>query len=340
MPKNISVLTRTTTVPDDASKMSEAQLLSTLKWCGIGVTRKKLERIFDRTLSINQLVEFLIRRYGESGQGYVDLNFVTEALFELSHRWFSAKVSFDRLHDKMDDSYDGDIGSKRGLDSWLAVWKEALQLQEVTSIRTVREFDNNFPGIYSLQKWFDIFDKNLGNAGISDPQYYRLRISVSEEAIKRFGVGGAQELDRFTDRRRTGIAASYFNLGERDKTDELYRKWLKTNPRWGTGWCGWAQNYSLAEPPIFDKAEQILKEGLAVDGVTQKNVLIEGLIQVYEKQERHQEADLLLDQYDFNDDTDYDCEDLDDFADDRALLEFWDDETLLNAMSELILTPK
>jgi tetratricopeptide (TPR) repeat protein len=239
----------------------------------------------------------------------------------------------------MDESYDVDIESKKGLNSWLAVWKEVLQLQNVTDIRTAREFDDHYPGMYSLQNWFDCFDNKLRHAGISDPQFYRVRISVSEEAIKRLGLRSASELDRWTERRRISMAASYFKLGETEKTDELYKKWLSANPTWGKGWGAWALNYSTDKPEQFDKAEQILKEGLAVKAVKGRNDLIDGLAGLYIKQDRLQDVSCMYEQLAYDDsDPDFEDEEYDD--DDRALKEFWSDEALLSAMSELILTPK
>ena len=77
-----------------------------------------------------------------------------------------------------------------------------------------------------------------------------------------------------------------------DPAGRSFRTWLQENPAWGWGWIGWADNYLFAPPTQrnLTRAEQILQEGLAVDGIEERNVFYERLEHLYEEQGRKQEA--------------------------------------------------
>ncbi len=83
---------------------------------------------------------------------------------------------------------------------------------------------------------------------------------------------------------RRAIAESYSKLGDRDKTDNLFELWLKTDPGWG--WIGWADCYSMyanKNNKDFEKAESILLIGYKIKGLRDKDVLIERLSDLYEE---------------------------------------------------------
>src|SRR5260370_36424274 len=59
--------------------------------------------------------------------------------------------------------------------------------------------------------------------------------------------GGAAEVPRrrSADDREPppALAESYFEMGETEKAEGLFRSWLAADPRWGVGWIGWAGCY-------------------------------------------------------------------------------------------------
>ncbi|CEO87969.1 hypothetical protein [Syntrophaceticus schinkii] len=52
---------------------------------------------------------------------------------------------------------------------------------------------------------------------------------------------------------RRAIADSHYCLGEKEKCDELYSRWLEDNPDWGWGYIGWANCY------WFDRSKRPFK---------------------------------------------------------------------------------
>jgi tetratricopeptide (TPR) repeat protein len=88
------------------------------------------------------------------------------------------------------------------------------------------------------------------------------------------------------------LGESYFELGETGKAEALYRDWLQADPCWGWGWIGWSDGYGFTRTQLQDwgRAEQILREGLAVDQVRDRLDMLERLADVCEEQGRKGEA--------------------------------------------------
>jgi uncharacterized protein YchJ len=91
---------------------------------------------------------------------------------------------------------------------------------------------------------------------------------------------------------RRAIAESCFELGETGKADSLYREWLNADPQWGCGWMGWSDCYQFTRTEFKDapRAEALLREGMAIEGVRDFEYLAERLIDLYEEQGRTEEA--------------------------------------------------
>ena len=111
---------------------------------------------------------------------------------------------------------------------------------------------------------------------------------MCEEGLRRFPA----EDDLMTENRRRALAETYFEVGETGKAETLYRDWLHADPLWGWGWIGWSDGYGFTSPQFQDwpRAEQILREGLAVDQVRDRGDMLERLADVCEEQGRKNEA--------------------------------------------------
>ncbi len=153
---------------------------------------------------------------------------------------------------------------------------------------SIRAFDERFRGSQSLFNWIQDLEDALWNAGLEDRQFLTARIAVCEEGLRRFPA----EDDLMTENRRRALAESYFELGETGKAEALYRDWLHADPRWGWGWIGWSDGYGFTRTQLQDwpRAEQILREGLAVDQVRDRLDMLERLADVCEEQGRKGEA--------------------------------------------------
>ena len=95
-----------------------------------------------------------------------------------------------------------------------------------------------------------------------------------------------------TENRRRALAESYYELGETDKAEALYRGWLHLDPRWGWGWIGWSDCYRFTrtERRDWNRCEQILREGLSVADVRDRADIADRLADACEEQGRDEEA--------------------------------------------------
>ncbi|MHB1511235.1 MAG: SEC-C metal-binding domain-containing protein [Acidimicrobiales bacterium] len=97
-----------------------------------------------------------------------------------------------------------------------------------------------------------------------------------------------------TENRRRALAESYFELGEADKAEELFRSWLAADPRWGFGWVAWAVCHfspiGRDRPRDYASAEQILLKGYSTPGVRDRAAIAEWLKVLCEQTGRQLEA--------------------------------------------------
>jgi tetratricopeptide (TPR) repeat protein len=125
-------------------------------------------------------------------------------------------------------------------------------------------------------------------SGLEDRQFLTARIALCEEGLRRFRTDD----DLMTENRRRAMAESYYELGEPDKAEALYRGWLHLDPCWGWGWIGWSDCYRFTrtEKRDWNRCEQILREGLGIAEVRDRADIAERLADACEEQGRGKEA--------------------------------------------------
>jgi tetratricopeptide (TPR) repeat protein len=155
-------------------------------------------------------------------------------------------------------------------------------------MQSIQEFDERFGGTQSLFNWIQDLEGELWNAGLEDRQFLTARIAVCEEGLRRFRTDD----DLMSENRRRAMAESYYELGEPDKADALYRGWLNLDPRWGWGWIGWSDCYRFTrtEKRDWSRCEQILREGLSIAEVRDRADIADRLADACEEQGRGEEA--------------------------------------------------
>jgi SEC-C motif len=92
---------------------------------------------------------------------------------------------------------------------------------------------------------------------------------------------------------KNDLAETYFAVGMPEKGEQLYRQWLHDEPHRGWGWIGWSDCYVRFvrdEQKDPARAEQILKQGLAVPGVEDRKYLLDRLAWLYAETGRAVEA--------------------------------------------------
>ena len=151
------------------------------------------------------------------------------------------------------------------------------QMLEAKSIYDISNFGVT---IYDLPYWADGFADELSNASRNDKSYLQKKLSFCQQYVEMHEDFSDKELPNLGNVRST-LAETYYQLEEKEKADLLYEKWLKDEPDWGWGWIAWSDCYWLRRhiglEQDLEKAEQILRKGLSVKKVSDKEHIEERL---------------------------------------------------------------
>jgi tetratricopeptide (TPR) repeat protein len=275
----------------DAKRLTDGELLAKLRSFGIELDRASLERLSDQALSAEEIAQPLLdQRTFHGRHEQMESDWIWICLSALWQRWFPDKPSFEALDDKMQDGYDlRESGAVAVCRVWLDAWSDVQSILDKAGMRSIQEFDERFGGSQSLFNWIQDLEDELWNAGLEDRQFLTARIALCEEGLRRFF---RTDDDLMSENRRRAMAESYYELGETDKAEALYRGWLHLDPRWGWGWIGWSDCYRFTRTERRDwrRCEQILREGLAIADVRDRADIVDRLADACEEQGRSEEA--------------------------------------------------
>jgi uncharacterized protein YchJ len=254
--------------------------------------RSSLESLCKEALSAEEAARPLIKKIVlKSRKEEMNGDWIWVFVDALWQRWFPHIPSFEMLDDKMQAGYE--LMESRQVTAacrvWLEAWDDVLYFFDKAGFETISEFDARFLGSQSLFNWIQELESELWNAGLEDRQFLVRRIALCEKALGMFDAGEPLLVENC----RRAIAESCFELGDTGKADSLYREWLDADPQWGWGWIGWSDCYRLTRTEFKDasRAEALLREGMAIEGVRDFEYLADRLIDLCEEQGRTEEAD-------------------------------------------------
>jgi tetratricopeptide (TPR) repeat protein len=273
-----------------AIHLSDTELLGKLGECGIEVDRSSLQQWSAAAGSAEEIARRLSAQ-GRLKQGLTDINLLWTwaAIAVLWERWFPDSPSFEMFDNRIQDGYDRP-DRREGCREWLEAWQVLLRIAEKLQIGTLRAFDERFQGTELLLNWVQDVEMALGDLARpeQDREWFQQRRQFCEELLVRF----PNEDKLLMENMRRSWAESLFAIGETDRAEELFRGWLEEDPQWSWGWIGWADNHLFA-PSLqrnLKRAEELLREGLAVEGIEERDVFYERLEHLYEEQGRKEEA--------------------------------------------------
>jgi tetratricopeptide (TPR) repeat protein len=268
--------------------LSDEALLGKLASLGLGMDRDEFLRRTRSYLSAQEMAEAV---YDDPDQQLRDgdMDWVWIAFTCLWERWAPERPSFEMIDDRMQEGYKAQArgDQQAACRLWLETWRSIWAVVEARHLRSVEEFDDLFCGTNSLFNWVQDFLLELHNAGLQEKAFHLERLAVLEALLGRFQLGS------LLPGCKKDLAETYFCLGMPEKAGQLYRQWLKETPHWGWGWIGWADGYTFCTPDREKnpaRAEQILKQGLAIPDVEDRRFLLDRLRDLYEETGRTGEA--------------------------------------------------
>jgi tetratricopeptide (TPR) repeat protein len=280
----------------DASALTDDELLERLRSLGVDIDRTSLAKLCEKSLSTEEIAKsFVSKRVSTSSDDEQIRNWIWICLTELWRRWFPEEPCFELLDEKMQDGYDllksGQAEAACSL--WLGAWRNVIDIFDKTEMRSIEEFDDLFRGSQFLSNWVQDLDMTLWNTGLKQHSLLTARISICELILQRFSPhDGGKDHDITTGNWKRALAESYFETGQQEKAEALYREWMQNDPRWGWGWIGWSDCYFFGQPSPDDleKSGKILSEGLSIADVRDRLDIMERLLGVYDKQGKSRQA--------------------------------------------------
>ncbi len=274
---------RLSPVLSQGRKLSDDEILEKLNSFGIKINKKILNKLSRKFISVEELSKWLFQKHNLQNEHTTDMELkrVWIWLTVLWERWFPKRINFEMIDDKMAYGYDelSDRNDDSGCEILIEAWHNIVKLMKKRRIQSIAEFDGEFKGSYFVFNMINDLEGELGTAANIDNIYCKKRISFCKEFLKKF----SEEDSLTTENFKRAIAESYFELGKHKKTEKLYKNWLKRDPEWGWGWIGWSDCFWRVVGDTFDseKAENILKHGLAIKDVRDRIDLLERLRDFY-----------------------------------------------------------
>lgn len=152
------------------------------------------------------------------------------------------RVCFEQINERMQERYDLLEAHRTAdaCDAWWQVW-EWLKDKVTPERNTLEALDEDFRGTQAVFNWCQDFEMELGNAGIDDPEYHRLRVRYCQEFLETFS--DIEWLMRGNFLRAE--AESYWRLGEIETAEARFEALIEANPDWVWGYIGWSDEYWL-----------------------------------------------------------------------------------------------
>jgi hypothetical protein len=168
-------------------RMSIQEIFDRLNQMGIRVSQKGFRWQARRYESTHQMASDWRARYAFQPLERYDEDFVWMAAMLLWRRLLPDRIPFEQIDARMQDGYElsGQNRMTEANDAWWQVW-EWLKEKITPQRKTLKALDDDFQGTQFIFNWCQDFEMELGNAGLKDPKYHRLRIRYCQEFLGTF----------------------------------------------------------------------------------------------------------------------------------------------------------
>ena len=255
----------------DVRGLSDEELISRLSKLGLDLDQAKLSKYAEKFHSAEVLVKDL------RAEGVLPDDPELHAwlyIIVLWERWLKDRPCFELLDDWMQQGYVRceEKDSVGACTLWLDVWKHVIRIADEHHLKKIDDIDKLFYGTQCFFNWVQDLEMELHNAGIDEKRFLEARKTFSEAFLKHFPESDENTIQNT----RRALAEANFLLGNRKETERMFEQWLKDDPKWGFGWIGWADCWSMFGDDD-DKAKAILERGYSTKGVSDKDDIAERL---------------------------------------------------------------
>jgi tetratricopeptide (TPR) repeat protein len=175
---------------------------------------------------------------------------------------------------------------------WQKAWQLISSLLHQYPDASVEAIDGAFHGHQSISNWSSDYETGLANAALDNPSFYKICIDFCRAYVARSqDPGSVNNLNHLQ-----AIAESHFRMGLPREGEASFLSLIRLYPRYAWGWIGWADQYSFyTKDPWYnlEKAENILRQALDIDGIGDRREILDRLRNILTRQGRTIEASLI-----------------------------------------------
>ncbi|BCA93728.1 hypothetical protein TUM19329_36620 (plasmid) [Legionella antarctica] len=194
----------------------------------------------------------------------------TDWLFENSARF---RTLLNRIQDNIakENDYIADNDFPMACNTGLRVWSDLKKLIQLVDAENMLDLEHET--MYDLLYWAVDLAHNLDNLSGKKAIFFKKTLSFCLEYTSMHQNVLSKDMRNLGSIRRV-LAECYAKQGDFESVDNLYNGWLDKEPTWGWGWIGWSDSYWLfiyknnTDKRNFDKAQQILEQGLAIPSLS------------------------------------------------------------------------
>lgn len=256
--------------------MSTDEILAKLKRLGIPITPERFREEAARHDAAERMADGWRTRHRLRPEGPYDGDFPWMAAIVLWRRLVPDRVSFEQIDALMQEGYTllEEGRTAEACDAWWQVW-EWLREKVTPKRKTIEALDADFRGTQMVFNWCQDFEMELGNAGLDDPAYYRVRIRYCREFLETFDEIEPSIRDDFV----VADAESYWRLGEDETAETKFEALIAAQPDWAWGYIDWSDLYWLYRnsPKDYARGEAILQRALARPDLEEREAVVERL---------------------------------------------------------------
>lgn len=170
----------------------------------------------------------------------------------------------------------------------LVAWEKLLSLMKQLNVRNIYELPEHVIPTIDLLHWADYLTDELSNACREDKSLLSEKLKFCKSYVEMHEGFLDKDVSNLGNI-RTSLAQTYYQIGELEVADTLFRGWLQLEPDWGWGWIGWSDCFWLWKflgiEMDYDKAEKLLRKGLSIPNVRNKNMILERLQDLFEERD-------------------------------------------------------
>lgn len=173
-------------------------------------------------------------------------------------------------------------------DTWLEVW-EGIKALNNSKYASIEDFDADHESDEKYSNWCQDLEMEFENAAFEDKKYYHKRIQFCREFIDIF----PDSKDFTVMSMKTAEAESYFEIGEIEKSEDLFKK--VADEYEGTVWpyIKWGDIYWLSnilrerkDLLSLEKSEEIYKRALDIGDEEDEYIIKERLNEIQDIKRR------------------------------------------------------